>query len=81
MLHWIWMALIGLLAGALAKLVLPGKDGGGIVITMMLGLAGALIMTLIGKAVGWYEPGEGAGFIAAFLGAVVLLLAYRQFKR
>ena len=79
--HWIWMGIIGLLAGALVKLVMPGKDGGGIIITMLLGIAGALLMTLLGKAVGWYEPGEGAGFIGAFLGAVILLLGYRQIKK
>ncbi|MGE3802744.1 MAG: GlsB/YeaQ/YmgE family stress response membrane protein [Candidatus Kapaibacterium sp.] len=79
--HWIWMGIIGLLAGALAKFVLPGKDGGGIIITMLLGIAGALLMTLLGKAVGWYDPGDSAGFIGAFLGSVILLLGYRQIKK
>ncbi|MCE2502609.1 MAG: GlsB/YeaQ/YmgE family stress response membrane protein [Chlorobi bacterium] len=81
MLGWIWTALVGLIAGALAKLVMPGKDGGGFIMTMLLGLAGALLMTLIGKAIGWYEAGEGAGFIGSFLGAVILLVIYRFYKK
>ena len=81
MLGWIWTALIGLVAGALAKLAMPGKDGGGIIMTMLLGLGGALLVTWLGKAVGWYDPGEGAGFIGSFLGAVILLLGYRFYKK
>lgn len=73
----IWMAIVGLIAGALAKLVMPGKDPGGILITMLLGMAGALLATFLGQATGWYGPNEGARFIGAFIGAVILLLIYR----
>lgn len=76
----IWTALIGLIAGALAKLLMPGKDPGGFVITMLLGIAGAFVGTFLGRAVGWYNPGEAAGFIAATIGAVLLLFLYRMFR-
>ena len=67
----------GLGAGAVAKLLMPGRDPGGFIITMLLGVAGAFVATYLGQAVGWYEAGEGAGFIGAVVGAVLLLLAYR----
>ena len=76
----IWTALIGLVAGAVAKLLMPGKDPGGFIITMLLGIAGAFVGTFLGRAVGWYDPGEAAGFIAATLGAVLLLFLYRMFR-
>ena len=69
--------IIGLVAGAVAKLLLPGRDPGGFIITLLLGVAGAFVATYLGQAVGWYEAGEGAGFIGAVVGAVLLLLAYR----
>lgn len=70
--------IIGALAGGLAKLIMPGKDPGGCLVTILLGIAGALIMGFIGQAIGWYGPGDGAGFIAAVLGSIVLLLIYRM---
>ena len=73
-LGWI---LIGLVAGAIAKLIMPGKDPGGCVVTILLGIAGALLAGFLGQAVGWYEAGEGAGFIAAIVGALILLAIYR----
>ena len=76
----IWTALIGLIAGAVAKLLMPGKDPGGFIITMLLGIAGAFVGTFLGRAVGWYGPGEAAGFIAATLGAVILLFIYRMVR-
>lgn len=76
----IWSAIIGLFAGALAKLIMPGKDPGGIFITMLIGVAGALLFTWLGRAIGWYSEGESAGFIASVLGAIVLLGIYRIFK-
>lgn len=76
----LWTALIGLIAGALAKAIMPGRDPGGMIITMLLGVAGALLGTFLGRAVGWYEPGEGAGLIAAIVGAVVLLFLYRSIR-
>ena len=73
-LGWI---LIGLVAGAIAKLIMPGKDPGGCIVTILLGIAGALLAGFLGQAVGWYEAGEGAGFIAAIVGALILLAIYR----
>jgi uncharacterized membrane protein YeaQ/YmgE (transglycosylase-associated protein family) len=75
--HLLWALIIGLVIGALAKLVMPGKDGGGILITMLLGVAGSMVATLIGQAAGWYTAGEGAGWIASIVGAVLLLGIYR----
>jgi uncharacterized membrane protein YeaQ/YmgE (transglycosylase-associated protein family) len=80
MLHLLWEAIIGLIVGALAKFIMPGKDPGGIIITMLLGIAGALLAGWIGQAVGWYRPGQGAGFIASLIGALILLFIYRLFK-
>ncbi len=69
----LWTIVIGLVAGVLAKLLMPGRDPGGIIMTVLLGIAGALVATLLGKLVGWYQPGESAGFIAATLGAILVL--------
>lgn len=74
----IWMALIGLLAGVLAKWVMPGRDPGGWFMTMLLGIAGAFIAGFLGRVVGWYRPGEGAGLIASVLGAILVLWIYRK---
>ena len=73
-LGWI---VIGALAGIIAKAIMPGKDPGGCIVTILLGVAGALLAGFIGNAIGWYEPGEGAGFIAAIVGAILSLLIYR----
>ena len=81
MLHFLWMCLIGLIAGALAKLIMPGKDPGGIFITMLLGIAGSLLAGFLGRALGWYEAGEGAGLIMSVIGAILLLATYRMVKR
>jgi uncharacterized membrane protein YeaQ/YmgE (transglycosylase-associated protein family) len=71
------MLIIGLVIGALAKLIMPGKDPGGILITMALGVVGALLAGLIGRSLGWYQAGESAGFIASVIGALILLGIYR----
>jgi uncharacterized membrane protein YeaQ/YmgE (transglycosylase-associated protein family) len=81
MLHWLWMAIIGLVIGAIAKLLMPGKDPGGIFITMLLGIAGSLLAGWLGRAVGWYQEGQSAGFIMSVIGAIILLVIYRLFKR
>ena len=73
--------VIGLLAGAIAKLLMPGKDPGGCFITILLGIAGAMLAGFLGRAIGWYEAGEGAGFLAAIVGAFLILLAYRLFMK
>ncbi len=79
--HYVWVAIIGLVVGALAKLIMPGKDPGGIIVTMLLGIAGSFIATFLGRAVGLYQAGEAAGFIMSLIGAIILLAAYRLFKR
>ncbi len=73
--------VIGLLAGGLAKLLMPGKDPGGCIITILLGIAGALLAGWLGKAIGWYDTNEGAGFIAAVIGAFIILFLYRLILR
>lgn len=76
--HILVMLIIGLIVGALAKLLMPGKDPGGIIITMLLGVAGSFVAGLIGRAVGWYrEPSSGPGIIASVIGAMLLLFIYR----
>jgi uncharacterized membrane protein YeaQ/YmgE (transglycosylase-associated protein family) len=71
----------GLIIGAIAKLLMPGDDPGGIIVTMLLGIAGALVGGWVGQAVGWYQPGEPAGWIASILGAILLLVIYRMLVR
>ena len=78
--HYIWVAIIGLVVGALAKLIMPGKDPGGIIITMLLGIAGSFLGTWIGQMVGHYQPGQSAGFLMSLVGALILLGIYRLFK-
>jgi uncharacterized membrane protein YeaQ/YmgE (transglycosylase-associated protein family) len=70
--------IFGLIVGALAKLVMPGRDPGGIIVTMLLGIAGALLGGWIGRAAGWYGPNDSAGFLMSFLGAIILLFIYRM---
>ena len=81
MLHLIWTILIGFVAGVVAKLVSPGGGPGGFFITAALGIAGAIVASFLGQAVGWYAPGEPAGFIGAVVGAVILLAIYHLFLR
>jgi uncharacterized membrane protein YeaQ/YmgE (transglycosylase-associated protein family) len=73
-LGWI---VIGALAGIIAKAIMPGKDPGGCIVTILLGVAGALVAGFLGNALGWYRPGQGAGFIAAVIGALIILFVYR----
>ncbi|UEM22936.1 GlsB/YeaQ/YmgE family stress response membrane protein [Skermanella mucosa] len=70
--------IIGLLAGIVAKFLMPGRDPGGFIITILLGIAGAFVATYLGQAIGWYRAGEGAGFIGAVVGAVIILAIYRM---
>ena len=76
----IWEAIIGLIVGALAKFIMPGKDPGGIFITMGLGIVGSIIATWIGRAVGLYQEGQSAGFLMSIAGAILLLYAYRLIR-
>jgi uncharacterized membrane protein YeaQ/YmgE (transglycosylase-associated protein family) len=73
----LWMIFVGLLVGVVAKLLLPGRDPGGVVITILIGIAGSIIAGFIGRSIGWYTAGEPVGFIASILGAIVLLFLYR----
>ncbi|MGE0449153.1 MAG: GlsB/YeaQ/YmgE family stress response membrane protein [Vicinamibacterales bacterium] len=74
-LGWI---VFGLIVGAIAKLLMPGRDPGGFIVTMLLGIAGALLGGFLGRSLGWYGPQDGAGFLMSLLGAVVLLVIYRM---
>ena len=75
--HLIWTIIIGFIIGAVAQFLMPGKDPGGVIITTLLGIGGAFVANWIGGALGFYQPGDAAGFIASVLGAVLLLYAYR----
>jgi uncharacterized membrane protein YeaQ/YmgE (transglycosylase-associated protein family) len=81
MIHLIWTAIIGLAVGVIAKLIMPGKDPGGIFVTMLIGIAGAFIGTFLGRAIGHYEPDQSAGFLMSLVGALVLLGAYHLIRR
>ncbi len=76
--HIIWTIIIGLLAGIVAKLLVPGRnyEPKGFVLTAVLGIVGALLATWLGQAIGWYQPGEAAGFIGAVVGSIILLLIW-----
>ncbi|MDQ3198052.1 MAG: GlsB/YeaQ/YmgE family stress response membrane protein [Verrucomicrobiota bacterium] len=76
----IWTLLIGLVVGAIAKLIMPGKDPGGFIITILLGIAGAFLAGFLGRAMNWYAEGEPAGLIASVIGAILLLVIYRLIK-
>ena len=77
----LWTLVIGLVVGAIAKLLTPGRDPGGCIITILIGIAGAFVAGYLGRAVGWYQPGQPAGFIASVIGAMLLLLIYRMITR
>lgn len=73
----LWTLIIGLIVGAVAKFLMPGRDPGGFIITMLLGVAGAFVAGFLGEALGIYQVGEAAGFIASVLGAMLILFIYR----
>jgi uncharacterized membrane protein YeaQ/YmgE (transglycosylase-associated protein family) len=77
-LAWI---LFGLVVGVIAKLLMPGRDPGGFIVTMLLGIAGAVVGGFIGRAMGFYGANEGAGWIVSILGAIILLALYRMLMR
>ena len=80
MLSILWTILIGFVAGVLAKFLHPGKENMGFIMTPVLGVAGSLLATFLGRAVGFYKPGDSAGFVMAIVGAVVLLVIYGMVK-
>jgi uncharacterized membrane protein YeaQ/YmgE (transglycosylase-associated protein family) len=75
--HILWTLIIGLVVGAVAKLLMPGKDPGGFIITIVLGIAGSFIATFLGRAMGLYGENSSAGFIMSVIGAMLLLFIYR----
>jgi uncharacterized membrane protein YeaQ/YmgE (transglycosylase-associated protein family) len=75
------MIVIGFVVGAIAKLLMPGRDGGGWIITTLLGIGGSIVASYLGRIVGWYGDGDAAGFITSVLGAMLLLLLYRMVKK
>jgi len=81
MLEIVWIILIGAVVGALAKLVMPGPDPGGFLMTSVLGMAGAIVATFLGRLVGLYGAGQGAGFLASIVGAVLVLFGYHQMRQ
>jgi uncharacterized membrane protein YeaQ/YmgE (transglycosylase-associated protein family) len=78
---WFMWIIIGGVAGAIGKFLMPGNDGGGMFMTIILGIAGALLMGFLGKLTGWYGAGEGPDFIAALIGSIILLFGYRMVKK
>lgn len=73
--------IIGLIVGVVAKLLMPGKDPGGFIVTILLGIAGSFVASYLGRMIGWYKEGQSAGFIMSVLGAILLLFAYRLFTK
>jgi uncharacterized membrane protein YeaQ/YmgE (transglycosylase-associated protein family) len=78
---WVTWIIIGLLAGLIAKAITPGRDPSGCIVTILLGIGGAVLAGFLGQQLGWYQAGQGAGFLAAIVGAVLLLFVYRLIAR
>jgi uncharacterized membrane protein YeaQ/YmgE (transglycosylase-associated protein family) len=79
--NWLYIILIGFVVGVLARLLKPGRDRMGIILTILLGIAGALLAGFVGQQMGWYQPGQPAGFIGALLGAIVILVLVSLVRR
>ena len=77
----LWFVIVGLVVGALAKLIMPGRDGGNILTTILLGIGGAVLAGFLGRSMGMYREGEGVGIIASLIGAILLLAVYRMVRR
>src|SRR5437764_6715147 len=77
----LWTIIFGLIVGLVAKLLMPGRDPGGFIVTILLGIAGAALARWIGRQLGWYGPEDAAGFLASVVGAIILLLLYRVIRR
>lgn len=76
----LWAIIVGLIAGVLAKLIMPGRDPGGMLITIGIGIVGSVVANLLGRSMGWYTEGESAGIIGSTVGAILLLVVYRMVK-
>lgn len=81
MMHWIWIVLIGFVAGLVARAITPGKSVTGFIMTAVLGVAGSVLASFIGQSLGWYSGGQVAGFIASVIGAIILLVIYHLVTR
>jgi len=80
--HYVWVVIIGFVAGVIAKLIHPGpNEPSGFILTTLLGIAGAFVATFIGQAIGWYGPDQSAGFIGAIVGAIIVLVAWGAFAK
>lgn len=79
--HWLTWIIIGLIAGMIAKAITPGRDPQGCIVTILLGIGGAVLAGFLGQKLNWYQAGEGAGFLAAIVGAVLILFVYRLIAR
>lgn len=79
--HFLWTIVIGFVVGVIAKLIMPGKDPGGFIITILLGIAGSFVGTYLGRLIGHYQEGQGAGFLMSLVGALILLGIYHLFTR
>ncbi|MCJ7679124.1 MAG: GlsB/YeaQ/YmgE family stress response membrane protein [Candidatus Aminicenantes bacterium] len=77
----LWTIVIGFVVGVIAKFLMPGRDPGGFIVTILLGIAGSFVASYIGQQLGWYREGQPAGFIGAILGAILLLIVYRLIMR
>jgi uncharacterized membrane protein YeaQ/YmgE (transglycosylase-associated protein family) len=77
----VYMLIIGLIVGAVAKFLTPGRDPGGCLVTMALGVVGAMVAGFLGRSLGWYREGEPVGFIASVIGAIIVLLIYRMIAK
>jgi len=79
--HWLWVILIGLVIGAVAKLLMPGRDPFGFIVTILLGIAGSIVGTWLGRTIGWYQEGQSAGFLMSVVGALLLLGIYHLVRK
>jgi uncharacterized membrane protein YeaQ/YmgE (transglycosylase-associated protein family) len=75
------LIILGAVAGGIGKLLMPGKDPGGFIVTILLGIAGSVLMNFVGSLTGWYKTGEAAGYIASIIGVIILLVIYRQVQK
>ena len=81
MMHWIWIILIGFIAGLVARAITPGKSVTGFIMTAVLGVAGSVLASFIGQSMRWYSGGQVAGFIGSVIGAIILLVIYHLVTR
>lgn len=80
MLGLLMTIIVGFIVGVIAKLIMPGKENMGFIVTTLLGIAGSIVASYAGQAIGWYEAGQGAGWIASIVGAFILLWIYQKFQ-